>query len=69
MVQPDILYVSNARADIVTEANIPKAPDLVVEVLSPGAAQDYRGYKRTLYSRLECWITGWWIQMPRPLKF
>ena len=57
--QPDILFVSNARAGIITEANIRGAPDLVVEVLSPGTAQYDRGYKRTLYSRsgvLECWL-------------
>ena len=51
VVQPDILYVSNSRSRIVTEANVQGAPDLVVEVLSPATAQDDRGYKRTLYSR------------------
>ena len=49
--QPDILFVSNARSDIVTEANIQGAPDLVVEILSPGTATYDRGYKQALYSR------------------
>ncbi len=50
VVQPDILFVSNARADIVTEANVQGATDLVVEILSPATAQQDREYKRTLYS-------------------
>ena len=49
--QPDILFVSNARSDIVTDANIQGAPDLVVEILSPGTATYDRGYKQALYSR------------------
>ena len=51
VVQPDILFVSNQRAAIITEANIQGAPDLVVEVLSPGTAGHDRGYKLDLYSR------------------
>ena len=49
--QPDILFVSNQRAHLVTPANIQGAPDLVVEVLSPGTQQYDRGYKRSLYAR------------------
>ena len=48
--QPDILFVSNARSAIVTEANIQGAPDLVVEILSPGTVTFDRGYKQSLYS-------------------
>ena len=57
--QPDILFVSNERASIITEANIQGAPDVVVEVLSPSTAGYDRGYKRVLYGRhgvRECWI-------------
>ncbi len=49
--QPDILFVSNARSGIVTEANIQGAPDLVVEILSPGTVGYDRGYKLALYGR------------------
>ena len=49
--QPDILFVSNSRSSIVTEANIQGAPDLVVEILSSGTATYDRGYKQALYSR------------------
>lgn len=49
--QPDVLFISNERSGIVTEPNIQGAPDLVVEVLSPGTTQYDRGYKRSLYSR------------------
>ena len=57
--QPDILFVSSARSAIVTEANIQGAPDLVVEILSPGTEEYDRGYKQALYSRhgvLEYWL-------------
>ncbi len=51
VVQPDILFVSAARAGIITEANVQGAPDLVVEVLSPSTESRDRGYKRDLYAR------------------
>lgn len=59
VVQPDILWVSRERKDIVTEQEIQGAPDLIVEILSPGTEERDRGYKKALYARYgvkECWI-------------
>ena len=60
--QPDILFVSNSRSSIVTEANIQGAPDLVVEILSPGTATYDRGYKQALYSRHS--VREYWLVDP-----
>ena len=59
VVQPDILFVSNERAGIVTEDNVQGAPDLVVEILSPSTAERDRTFKRSLYAQhgvREFWI-------------
>jgi Uma2 family endonuclease len=49
VVQPDLLYVSAARLDLIGN-RVEGAPDLVVEVLSPGTARFDRGRKLRLYS-------------------
>ncbi len=59
VVEPDILYVSRAHAEVLTEKNIQGAPDLVVEVLSPGTLEADRTFKLKLYARYgvqEYWI-------------
>ena len=59
VVQPDLLFVSNARRDIITEDNVAGAPDLVIEVLSPSTAERDMNLKLTLYARVgvgEYWI-------------
>ena len=59
VVQPDLLWISQAREDRLTDANIRGAPDLVIEILSPSTAKRDRVDKPELYGRhgvLEYWI-------------
>ena len=51
VVQPDLIFISNSRAHIITEDNIRSAPDLLVEILSPSTAGYDRTVKRNLYAR------------------
>ena len=51
VVQPDLIFVSNERVDIITPANIQGAPDLVVEILSPSTATRDKTFKRSLYAK------------------
>ena len=59
VVQPDLLFVSQERAHIITHANIQGAPDLVVEILSPSTSNRDWTRKREMYARhgvKELWI-------------
>jgi Uma2 family endonuclease len=51
VVQPDLLFISKERSHIITRRNIQGAPDLVIEILSPGTAERDRNFKRRLYER------------------
>ena len=50
-VEPDLLFISRERMDIITRLNIQGAPDLVVEIHSPSTAQRDLTAKRELYAR------------------
>jgi Uma2 family endonuclease len=59
VVEPDLLVVLSVHAARVGTQVIEGAPDLVVEVLSPGTARHDLGLKRELYARhgvAEYWI-------------
>lgn len=56
--QPDVIYVTAARRQIL-EARVEGAPDLVIEVLSPGTARRDRGEKLMLYA--EGGVREYWI--------
>ncbi len=51
IVQPDLLFVSNTRAGIVTERNIQGTPDLIIEILSDGTRRLDETVKLDLYDR------------------
>ncbi len=51
VVQPDLLFVSKARKNIVTEKNIQGAPDLIVEIVSETSAEQDRTTKKQIYAR------------------
>ena len=58
-VQPDILFVSRERYEIVAEGVVVGAPGLVVEILSPSTAGRDRNIKLRLYEQQgvqEYWI-------------
>ena len=63
VVEPDLLYMSNARAaQILTAANVQGVPELVVEIGSPGTRRRDETIKRTLYERAG--VSEYWVVDP-----
>lgn len=59
VVQPDLIFVSTANENILTEQVVDGAPDLLVEILSPATFHHDQERKRDLYERFgvkEFWI-------------
>ena len=59
VVEPDILFVSSQRSNIITPENIQGAPDLVVKIFDPPTAERDRTVKVDLYAQhgvKEYWI-------------
>lgn len=68
VVQPDLLFVSQARSRILTEMNVQGAPDLVIEVLSPSTRRRDEGLKLERYELLgvqEYWMVDPALQAAR----
>ena len=61
-VQPDVVFVSNDKADIIQENTIEGAPDLVIEVLSPGTARYDRKTKFETYA--QAGVNEYWLADP-----
>jgi len=62
VVQPDILFVARERRGIITDKNIQGAPDLIIEILSPGTSDRDLIVKRTLYAKYG--VKEYWIVDP-----
>ena len=63
VVQPDVLFIAQEHLSIVTATNVTGAPDLVVEVLSPGTAARDRSTKRDAYAAAR--VPHYWLADPR----
>jgi Uma2 family endonuclease len=61
--QPDLIFISNERTDILNEDNAKGAPDLVVEILSDSTRRIDEGIKRRLYERAG--VFEYWLVDPK----
>ena len=62
IVQPDLLFISNERLGIITEANVQGAPDLAIEILSEKTRRQDEGLKREIYERYG--VREYWMLDP-----
>ncbi|PYV16560.1 MAG: hypothetical protein DMG21_11300 [Acidobacteria bacterium] len=62
VVEPDIVFISKARASRLTSKNLQGAPDLVIEVLSESTSRIDRTTKLKLYARHD--VVEYWIIDP-----
>ena len=63
VVEPDLLYMSNARAaDILTSAHVEGSPEIVVEIGSPSTRGRDETIKRRLYERSA--VSEYWVIDP-----
>ena len=63
VVEPDLLLLTNERADaVLTNANVQGSPDLVVEIGSPRTRRRDETLKQRLYER--CGVSEYWVIDP-----
>jgi Uma2 family endonuclease len=62
VVQPDLVFVSEKQAEIVTERGIEGTPQLIIEVISPSNSFIDRNTKRNKY--LKAGVVEYWIVDP-----
>jgi Uma2 family endonuclease len=63
VVEPDLLYLSNERMkEVVTPQHVRGAPELVIEIGSPGTRQRDETIKRRLYERSG--VSEYWVVDP-----
>jgi len=66
VVQPDIIFISKNKIEILKERGIFGAPDLIVEIISPSTSELDIKLKKDLYQRFG--VKEYWIVYPREKK-
>ena len=62
VVQPDILFISKERLDIIGDKNIQSAPNIVIEIISENSVYRDMVQKKRLYARFG--VKEYWIVIP-----
>ena len=62
VVQPDILFISKDRFNIIGDKNIQSAPNLVIEIISENSVYRDMVQKKRLYARFG--VKEYWIVIP-----
>jgi Uma2 family endonuclease len=62
VVEPDILFISKERLNIIGEKNIQGAPDVVIEIISESSAYRDMVQKKKLYAKYG--VKEYWIVIP-----
>jgi Uma2 family endonuclease len=62
VVQPDILFISKERLNIIGEKNIQGAPDLAIEIISESTAYRDLVQKKKLYAKFG--VKEYWLIIP-----
>lgn len=62
ILQPDLLYISRTRSDIIRDGYVYGAPDLVVEILSDSTARNDKTIKKGTYERFG--VAEYWLVEP-----
>jgi Uma2 family endonuclease len=62
VLQPDILFVSKDRQNIIGENNIQGAPDLSIEIISASSAYSDFVKKKQIYARFG--VKEFWVVIP-----
>lgn len=65
--QPDLIYVTNASKNIISERGIEGIPDIVVEVISPSNVFSDRNRKKKTYQEIQ--VGEYWIIDPANKTF
>ncbi len=60
--QPDVCFIAGNRSHLIKKNGLHGAPNLVIEVLSPGTARYDQNQKKAVYER--CGVTEYWIVDP-----
>jgi Uma2 family endonuclease len=62
VVEPDLVFISRQRLDLLTPANVRGTPDLAIEVLSPSTERTDRGRKMQIYGQYG--LEHYWLVDP-----